>query len=94
MSNENPFAKHVSNPSSIPDPNKITLQQLEKYNSFEMEKLNTLGRTMKRSGKYIGGVIGLCLIAGWYAEKQARSQLFGSDSKASMTQIREAATLT
>jgi hypothetical protein len=67
MSHENPFAKLVSNPSSIPDPNKITLQQLEKYNSHEMEKLNALTRSLKRSGKFIGGVVGLCLVAGYFA---------------------------
>jgi hypothetical protein len=80
MSQENPFAKLVANPSSIPDPNRITLTQLEKYNSIEIEKLNTLGRTLKRSGKYIGGVVGLCLLGAWWGEKQARCQLFGADS--------------
>ena len=42
MSQGNPFAKFVPNPSSAPDPNKITLQQLEKYSSFEMERLGAL----------------------------------------------------
>ena len=77
---QNPFSKLVANPSSAPDPNKITLQQLEKYNSLEVEKLNALFRTVKRSSKYIGGVLGLSLIAAWYAEKQARTELFGVDS--------------
>jgi hypothetical protein len=80
MSQPNPYAKFVSNPSNIPDPNKITLQQLEKYNSLEIEKLGSLFRTFKRSGLYIGGVVGLCLIGAWWGEKQARSELFGSDS--------------
>ena len=80
MSQENPFSKFVTNPSSIPEPNKITLQQLEKYNSYEMEKLNALTRSVKRSGKYIGGVLGLCLVAAWWGEKNARSELFGADS--------------
>ena len=91
MSHENPFTKLVSNPSSAPDPNKITLQQLERYNSYEMEKLNTLGRTFKRSGKYIGGVLGLCLVAAWWGEKNARSELFGADSTVFITKIREEA---
>ena len=66
MAEQNPFSKLVANPSSVPDPNKISLQQFEKYNSLEMEKLNTLGRTIKRSGKYLGGVLGLCLVAAWW----------------------------
>ena len=80
MSQESPFAKLVSNPSSVPDPNRITLQQLEKYNSIEMQRLSTLSRTAIRSSKYIGGVLGLCLVAAWWGEKQARCELFGSDS--------------
>ena len=62
---QNPFS-NLPNPSSAPDPNKITLQQLEKYNSFEMEKINSLFRTVKRSSKYLGGVLGLSLIAAWW----------------------------
>ena len=72
MSNENPFSKLVIDPTSKPDPNKISLQQLEKYNSFEMEKLGSLSRTLKRSSKYMAGVAGLCLLAAWWGEKQAR----------------------
>ncbi|MCB0370239.1 MAG: hypothetical protein KDD45_12660, partial [Bdellovibrionales bacterium] len=56
MSQGNPYSKLVTNPSAVPDPNTITLQQFEKYNSLEIEKLNTLGRTIKRSSRYIGGV--------------------------------------
>lgn len=91
MSHENPFAKLVSNPSSAPDPNRITLQQLEKYNSIEMERLNTLTRSIKRSGKYLGGVLGLCLVGAWWAERQARCELFGADSTISIMQTREEA---
>ena len=80
MSQESPFAKFVSNPSSLPDPNKITLQQLEKYNSHEMEKINAFTRSFKRSGKYLGGVLGLCMVAVWWGEQKARSELFGADS--------------
>ena len=88
MSHENPFAKLVSNPSSAPDPNRITLQQFEKYNSIEIERLNALGRTIKRSGKYLGGVLGLCLIGAWWGEKQARCELFGGDSMTLIMQTR------
>jgi hypothetical protein len=77
---QNPFSKFVVDPSTIPDPNKITLQQFEKYNSLEIEKLNSLFRTLKRSSLYIGGVVGLCLAAAWWGERQARCQLFGQDS--------------
>lgn len=76
----NPYAKFVKDPSKIPNPNNITLQQLEKYNSYEMEKLNSLFRTLKKSTVYIGGVIGLCLVSVWWAEAKARRELFGSDS--------------
>jgi hypothetical protein len=90
----NPFSKFVVDPSSIPDPNKISLQQFERYNSLEMERINSLFRTIKRSGLYIGGVLGLCLVGAWWAEKQARTQLFGSDSTPFSTQTRAAATWT
>lgn len=80
MSQENPFAKLVPNPSSAHDPNKITLQQLEKYNSYEIERLNALGRSIKKSGKYLGGVLGVCLLAAWWGERNARWELFGIDS--------------
>jgi hypothetical protein len=91
MSN-NPFSKFVADPSSIPDPNKITLQQFERYNSLEIERINSLFRTIKRSGLYIGGVLGLCLAGAWWAEKQARCQLFGQDSTPLSMQTRAAAT--
>jgi hypothetical protein len=78
--NTNPYAKYITDPSKIPDPNKITLSQLEKYNSYEIEKLNSLFRTLKRSSFYLGGVLGLSLVAAWWAEKNARTQLFGVDS--------------
>lgn len=94
MSQGNPFAKFVPNPSSVPDPNKITLQQLEKYNSLEIEKLNALFRALRRSAPYVGGVLGLCLAAAWWGERQARSELFGADSTRSAMQTREAATST
>jgi hypothetical protein len=94
MSQGNPFAKLVPNPSSVPDPNKITLQQLEKYNSLEIEKLNSLFRTLRRSAPYIGGVLGLCLAAAWWGERQARSELFGADSTRFATQTKEVATST
>ncbi len=80
MSHTNPYAKFVKDPSSIPDPNKITLQQFEKYNSLELEKVNSQLRTFRRSAVYIGGVLGLCLVAAWWGEKQARHELFGCDS--------------
>lgn len=94
MSQESPFAKLVANPSSIPDPNKITLSQLEKYNSLEIEKMNSLGRSFKRSGKYMGGVLGLCLLGVWWGEKKARCELFGADSTSVSTQTRAAVTWT
>lgn len=78
--NTNPYAKYVADPSKIPDPSKISLAQLEKYNSYEMEKLNSLFRTIKRSSFYIGGVVGLCLAAAWWGERTARRELFGADS--------------
>jgi hypothetical protein len=93
-STNNPFSKFVVDPSNIPDPNKITLQQFERYNSLEVERLNSLFRTIKRSGLYIGGVIGLCLAGAWWAEKNARSELFGRDSTPPSTQTRAAATST
>ena len=92
--NNNPFSKFVPDPSSIPDPNKITLQQFERYNSLEIEKLNSLFRTIKRSGLYIGGVVALSLVGAWWAEKQARNQLFGVDSTLFSMQTRAAATST
>lgn len=79
MSN-NPYSKFVVDPSTIPDPNKITLQQFEKYNSLEMERSNRLLRTFKKSSLYVGGVIGLCLVGAWWAERKARHELFGADS--------------
>jgi|JI10StandDraft_1071094.scaffolds.fasta_scaffold296765_2 hypothetical protein len=94
MSQGNPFAKFVPNPSSAPDPNKITLQQLEKYSSFEMERLGALSRTLKRSGLYLGGVIGLCLVAAWWGDKKARCEIFGADSTDGPMQTRAAATST
>ena len=48
---------------------------------------------MKRSGLYIGGVIGLCLLTSIYAERKARSELLGSDSKFILIKIREDLTL-
>lgn len=92
-SNNNPFSKLVADPSNIPDPNKITLQQFERYNSLEIERLNSLFRTIKRSGLYIGGVLGLCLAGAWWAERKARHELFGCDSKTPLTQTRAAAIL-
>lgn len=91
-STNNPYSKLVADPSSIPDPNKITLQQFERYNSLEIERLNSLTRTLKRSGLYIGGVIGLCLAGAWWAERKARTELFGHDSTSPPTQTRAAAT--
>lgn len=88
----NPYSKFVADPSSIPDPNKITLQQFERYNSLEIERLNSLFRTIKRSGLYIGGVIGLCLAGAWWAERKARHELFGCDSTPPSIQTRVAAT--
>lgn len=87
-STNNPFSKLVADPSSIPDPNKITLQQLERYNSLEIERLNSLFRTIKRSGLYIGGVLGLCLAGAWWAERKARCELFGHDSTLFIRQTR------
>jgi hypothetical protein len=80
MSQGNPFLKFVPDPSKVPDPNKISLQQFEKYSSYEMEKLSALSRSLKRSGLYIGGVIGLCLLGAWWGERKARCELFGADS--------------
>lgn len=80
MSHTNPYAKFIKDPSTIPDPNKITVQQFEKYNSLELEKVNSQLRTVKRSAVYIGGVLGLCLLGAWWVEKTARHELFGSDS--------------
>jgi len=80
MSHTNPYAKFIKDPSQVPDPNRITLQQFEKYNSLELEKSNLQLRTLRRSAGYIGGVLGLCLIAAWWGEKNARHELFGSDS--------------
>ncbi len=93
MSN-NPYSKFVVDPSTIPDPNKINLQQFEKYNSLEIERANRLFRTIKKSGLYIGGVLGLCLAGAWWAERKARHELFGSDSNYQIKQIREEAILT
>jgi hypothetical protein len=81
MSHTNPYAKFVKDPSQVPDPNKITLQQFQKYNSLELEKSNLQLKTLKRSARYIGGVLGLCLVAAWWGEKNARNELFGSDSR-------------
>ena len=89
--NINPYAKFITDPSKIPDPNRITLQQLEKYNSLEIERANTLFRTIKKSGLYLGGVIGLCLAGAWWAERKARSELFGQDSNNNTIQTREEA---
>lgn len=87
---QNPFSKFVVDPSNIPDPNKITLQQFERYNSLEIEKLNSLFRTLKRSSLYIGGVLGLCAVAAWWGERNARCELFGQDSTSILTKTREA----
>lgn len=87
---QNPFSKFVVDPSNIPDPNKITLQQFERYNSLEIEKLNSLFRTLKRSSLYIGGVLGLCAVAAWWGERSARCELFGQDSTSILTKTREA----
>lgn len=87
---QNPFSKFVVDPSNIPDPNKITLHQFERYNSLEIEKLNSLFRTLKRSSLYIGGVLGLCAVAAWWGERSARCELFGQDSTSILTKTREA----
>ena len=52
----------MPNPVAKPDPNRISLQQLEKYNSYEMEKMGSLGRVLRRSARYMAGVAGLCLL--------------------------------
>ena len=75
----NPFSKYVRDPSTLPDPNKITLQQFEKYHSHEMNKLEALFRSFRKSALYIGGVVGLCFAAAWWGERTARQELFGSD---------------
>ena len=41
-------------------------------------------KTVKRSSFYLGGVVGLCLLGAWWAERKARSELFGSDSTISL----------
>ena len=56
----NPFSKYVRDPSNIPDPNKMSVQQYQKYNSLEMEKLNALFRSLRKSRLYIAGVLGVC----------------------------------
>ena len=84
MSN-NPYSKFIKDPSSIPDPNKISLRQLETYTSLEMEKTHALFRTLKKSSLYMGGVIGLCLLGAVWGEKKARNELFGSDSTTTIT---------
>jgi len=38
-----------------------------------MEKLASISRTLRRSSFYIGGVIGLCLVGAFWAERRARS---------------------
>lgn len=93
MSN-NPYSKFIVDPSKVPDPNKVTLSQFEKYSSLEMEKIGSVFRTMKRSSFYIGGVIGLCFIGALWAERKARSELFGSDSNYLAMKIREDRTST
>ena len=88
---ENVFAKFVVDPSKVPDPNRIGLQQLEKYQSIETERLGALGRSFRRSAVYMAGVAGLCLVAAWLGEKNARSELFGADSTLPLNQTRAAA---
>ena len=90
----NPYSKFIIDPSKVLDPNKVTLTQFEKYSSLEMEKMGSVFRTMKRSGFYISGVIGLCLVGALWAERKARNELFGSDSKFVAMQIREDRTST
>ena len=90
----NPYSKFIIDPSTVPDPNKVTLSQFEKYSSLEMEKIGSVFRTLKRSSFYIGGVIGLCFVGALWAERRARCELFGGDSNFLAIKTREDRTWT
>jgi hypothetical protein len=77
----NPFAKFIKDPRSIPDPKTITIDQLKNYQSYEMNKINLSWKVHKKSAMYIGGCLGLMLISSLFAEKAARHNLFGADNR-------------
>lgn len=76
----NPFAKFVRDPRTVPDPKTITIDKLSKYHSLEMQKFDLSMKNHRRSLLYIGGCLGLMLVSTYYAEKAAKYCLFGVDN--------------
>lgn len=77
----NPFQGFVPDPTKIPDPNTISLGQLEHYNSYEQRRLSANFNSFKRSRLFIAGCVAAALVGIYLGEKKARSSLFGADSK-------------
>lgn len=90
----NPFSKYVKDPANIPDPNKVTLQQFQKYHSHEMTKLNALFRSVRKSGLYLAGVFGVCWVYTAYRLSVTQDELFGSDCTLFLSKTRAAHILT
>lgn len=63
----NPFSQFVTDPSSIPDPNKMTRTDFLNYTSYEIEKSNAALRMMKKSLPFMAGIIGLSILGMIYA---------------------------
>ena len=76
----NPYAKFTPDPRKVPDPKTITIDQLRNYHSHEMNKLKLSWSVHRKSLLYIGGCVGFMFLTSFFAEKAARSQLFGVDS--------------
>lgn len=75
---QNPFSK-IPLPVQ-PDPRTITITEFSKYQSNELNRLNSSLRTYKKSLLYIGGTLALSALFLWWGNKQAHQDLFGIDS--------------
>lgn len=79
MSN-NPFSKFVVDPSKVVEPNTMTAREFENYTSTEMRRIQSSLRTYRRSAVYLAGCAGLMLFTAFFAGKEGRTQILGSDS--------------
>lgn len=64
-----------------PDPRTIKVSEFTRYQSSEINRLNSSLRTYKKSLLYIGGTLALSAVFLWWGNKQAHKDLFGIDSK-------------
>ena len=76
----NPFAKFVKDPRTVPDPKTITIDRLSKYHSLEMQKFDLSMKNHRRSLIYLGGCLGLMLVGAYIGNKGAKEYVFGADN--------------